>query len=41
LQVTLRAQLRQLAGGTAPLAMIEKFRTMQMVDVQLPTTDGR
>jgi transposase len=41
LQVTLKAQLRQLAGGTTPREVIEKFRTMQMVDVQLPTTDGR
>ena len=41
LQVTLKAQLRQLAGGTTPRAVIEKFKTMQMVDVLLPTTDGR
>jgi transposase len=41
LQVTLKAQLRQLAGGTTPRAVIEKFKTMQMVDVHLPTTDGR
>jgi hypothetical protein len=41
LQVTLKAQLRQLAGGTTPREVIDKFGTMQMVDVQLPTTDGR
>ena len=41
LQVTLKAQLRQLAGGTTPREVIDKFSTMQMVDVQLPTTDGR
>ena len=41
LQVTLKAQLRQLAAGTTPRAVIEKFKTMQMVDVKLPTTDGR
>jgi transposase len=41
LQVTLKAQLRQLTGGTTPREVIDKFRTMQMVDVQLPTTDGR
>lgn len=41
LQVTLKAQLRQLARGTTPRAVIEKFKTIQMVDVQLPTTDGR
>jgi transposase len=41
LQVTLKAQLKQLATGTTPRAVIEKFKTMQMVDVKLPTTDGR
>jgi transposase len=41
LQVTLKAQLRQLAGGTTPRAVIEKFKTMQMVDVKLPTSDAR
>jgi len=41
LQVTLKAKLRTLAGGTAPREVIAKFKTMQMVDVQLPTTDGR
>lgn len=41
LQVTLKAQLRQLSGGTTPREVIEKFKTMQMVDVHLPTTDGR
>jgi transposase len=41
LQVTLKTQLRQLAGGTTPREVIDKFGTMQMVDVQLPTTDGR
>lgn len=41
LQVTLKAKLRTLAGGTTPREVIDKFKTMQMVDVQLPTTDGR
>ena len=41
LQVTLKGQLRQLAGGTTPRGVINKFATMQMVDVLLPTTDGR
>ena len=41
LQVTLKSQLRQLAGGTTPREVIDKFATMQMVDVLLPTTDGR
>jgi hypothetical protein len=41
LQVTLKAKLRTLAGGTTPREVIDKFKTMQMVDVTLPTTDGR
>jgi transposase len=41
LQVTLKVQLRQRAGGTTPREVIEKFKAMQMVDVKLPTTDGR
>ena len=41
LQVTLKAKLRTLAGGTTPREVLAKFRTMQMVDVHLPTTDGR
>lgn len=41
LQVTLKAQLREHAKGLTPRAVIEKFKTMQMVDVHLPTTDGR
>lgn len=41
LQVTLKAQLRPLARGITPREVIAKFKTMQMVDVHLPTTDGR
>jgi transposase len=41
LQVTLKARLKTLAGGITPREVIEKFKTMQMVDVHLPTTDGR
>ena len=41
LQVTLKAKLSTLAGGTTPREVIAKFKTMQMVDVHLPTTDGR
>jgi transposase len=41
LQVTLKANLRPLAGGITPREVIAKFKTMQMVDVCLPTTDGR
>ncbi len=41
LQVTLKAQLRRLGHGITPHEVITKFKTMQMVDVHLPTTDGR
>ena len=41
LQVTLKAKLRPLAGGITPREVLAKFKAMQMVDVHLPTTDGR
>jgi hypothetical protein len=41
LQVTLKARLRSLAPGLTPRAVLEKFAAIQMVDVHLPTTDGR
>jgi transposase len=41
LQVTLKAQLRRLAHGLTPAEVIAKFKTIQMVDVHVPTTDGR
>ena len=41
LQVTLKHQARQLAPGLTPRSILEKFSAMQMVDVHLPTTDGR
>jgi hypothetical protein len=41
LQVTLKQRLRALAAGLTPRAVLEKFAAMQMVDVHLPTTDGR
>lgn len=41
LQVTLKANLRALAGGLTPREVIAKFKTMQMVDVHIPTIDGR
>jgi transposase len=41
LQVTLRRRLRDLASGLTPCSVLEKFSTVQMVDVHLPTTDGR
>jgi hypothetical protein len=33
--------LRDLAPGLTPRAVLEKFSAMQMIDVHLPTTDGR
>jgi transposase len=41
LQVTLKQRTRTLAPGLTPRAVLEKFAAVQMVDVQLPTTDGR
>ena len=41
LQVTLKARLRHLAPGLTPRAVLEKVTTLQMLDVHLPTTDGR
>jgi transposase len=41
LQVTLKQRLRALAPGLTPRAVLEKFSTTHMVDVHLPTTDGR
>ena len=41
LQVTLKQRLRALAPGLTPRAALEKFSAIQMVDVHLPTTDGR
>lgn len=41
LHVTLRRWLRDLAPGLTPRAVLDKFRAIQMIDVHLPTTDGR
>jgi transposase len=41
LHVTLRARLRPLAPGLTPRAVLDKFATVQMLDVHFPTTDGR
>jgi transposase len=41
LHVTLRRRLRDLAPGLTPRAVLEKFATLQMLDVHLPTTDER
>jgi transposase len=41
LQVTLKHRLKALAPGLTPRAALEKLTPMQMVDVRVPTTDGR
>jgi hypothetical protein len=41
LHVTLRRRLRDLAPGLTSRAVLEKLRSVPMVDVHLPTTDGR
>jgi len=41
LQVTLKARLRRTANGLTPRTVLEKFAALQMIDVHLPTTDGR
>jgi transposase len=41
LHVTLRARLRPVAAGLTPRAVLDKFSTVQMLDVLFPTTDGR
>jgi hypothetical protein len=41
LHATLRRRCRDLAPGLTSRAVLAAFRTVQMVDVHLPTTDGR
>ncbi len=41
LHVTLKNQAKRQASGLTPREIIEKFAIMQMVDVHLPTSDGR
>ena len=41
MHVTLRRHLRDLAPGLTPRSVLEKFGAVQMIDVHLPTTDGR
>jgi hypothetical protein len=41
LHVTLGQQLKVLAPGLTPRSVLEKFATVQMIDVYVPTTDGR
>jgi transposase len=41
LHVTLTQRLRTLAPGLTTRSVLEKFAALQMIDVYLPTTDGR
>ncbi len=41
LQVSIKAKLKALAPGLTPRTALEKLAGLQMVDVHLPTTDGR
>ena len=41
LHITLTERLRSLAPGLTARSALEKFAAMQMIDVHLPTTDGR
>jgi transposase len=41
LHVTLRNLARNVAGGLTPDAIMKKLCSIQMIDVHLPTTDGR
>lgn len=40
LHVTLGQQLKVLAPGLTPRSVLDKFATVQMIDVYVPTTDG-
>ena len=37
----MRQRLRALAPGLMPRAVMDSFAGMQMIDVHIPTTDGR
>jgi transposase len=41
LQVTMDQRLNGLAPGLTPRSLFEKFAAIQMIDVHIPTTDGR
>lgn len=41
LHITLTERLRALAPGLTARSLLEKFASMQMIDVRVPTTDGR
>jgi len=41
LHATLRCRLQALAPGLTPRSVFDKFAGVQMIDVHIPTTDGR
>jgi len=41
LHVTLARRLHALAPGLTPRSVLEKFSALQMIDIEIPTTDGR
>ena len=41
LHVTIGRRLKALAPGLTPRSLLEKFAAVQMIDVHIPTTDGR
>lgn len=41
LHVTLAQKLKPPAPGLTPRSVLEKFSAVQMIDVEIPTTDGR
>jgi Transposase DDE domain len=41
LHITLSRRLRELAPGLTARSVLDKFAAMQMIDVHMPTTEGR
>ena len=41
LHVTLARRLSALAPGLSPRSVLQKFAALQMIDIEIPTTDGR
>jgi transposase len=41
LHATLRCRLQALVPGLTPRSVLDKFAAVQMIDVHIPTTDGR
>jgi len=41
LHITLRQRCKHSAGGLTPRSVLEQLKAIQMIDVQIPTVDGR